>query len=123
MPSRAKDWLAQAERDLLHAQHSLDDGDYDWACFASHQASEKALKAVFQSIRAQVIIGHSLRDMVAEWRGTVQAPQELSEAARLLDRYYISARYPDAYPSGSPFQFYVRRDAEEAVGLAGKMVG
>ena len=96
MPSRAKDWLAQAERDLLHAQHSLDDGDYDWACIASHQASEKALKAVFQSIGAQVIIGHSLRDMVAELRGTVQSPQELSEAARVLDRYYISARYPDA---------------------------
>jgi len=25
-------------------------GHYEWACFAAHQAAEKALKAVYQSL-------------------------------------------------------------------------
>ncbi len=48
MPMRWNDWLGQARRDLAHAQHSVEAGDYEWACFASQQAAEKAVKAVFQ---------------------------------------------------------------------------
>jgi HEPN domain-containing protein len=29
MPSRYEDWLRQAQRDISHAQHALEDGDYD----------------------------------------------------------------------------------------------
>lgn len=29
MANRAPDWLVQAERDLQHAHHSLDVGDYE----------------------------------------------------------------------------------------------
>jgi HEPN domain-containing protein len=29
MPSRYEDWLRQAQRDSNHAQHALEDGDYD----------------------------------------------------------------------------------------------
>ncbi len=46
MANRARDWLAQAERDLRHAQTSRDAGDHDWSCFAAHQAAEKAVKAL-----------------------------------------------------------------------------
>ena len=45
MPSRYLDWWRQAERDLQHARHALEDEDYEWACFAAHQAAEKAVKA------------------------------------------------------------------------------
>jgi HEPN domain-containing protein len=38
MTNRAPDWLAQAGHDLEHARHALDDGDFDWSCFAAHQA-------------------------------------------------------------------------------------
>jgi HEPN domain-containing protein len=32
---RARDWWTQAQADLAHARHSLDDQDYEWACFAA----------------------------------------------------------------------------------------
>ncbi len=42
---RSADWMDQAEGDLEHARSDLKGGFYDWACFSSHQAAEKALKA------------------------------------------------------------------------------
>jgi HEPN domain-containing protein len=50
MPERAADWLRQAERDLEHAHHALEDGDYEWAAFAAQQAAEKAVKALYQRL-------------------------------------------------------------------------
>ena len=47
MANRYADWYRQAEADLRHARHSHEDGDFEWSCFAAHQAAEKALKAVF----------------------------------------------------------------------------
>lgn len=46
MAQRWRDWLAQAEHDLEQAAASRKDGRHDWACFASHQAAEKAVKAL-----------------------------------------------------------------------------
>lgn len=46
MSNRADDGLALGEHDLQHARNALEDGDYDWACFAAHQAAEKSLKAL-----------------------------------------------------------------------------
>jgi HEPN domain-containing protein len=45
--NRAPDRLAQAAYDLQHARHAAEDGDYDWACFAAHQA------AVVEALRQQ----------------------------------------------------------------------
>lgn len=59
MTNRAPDWLAQAGHDLKHARHALDDGDFDWACFAAHQAAEKAVKALFLSLGGEGW-GHSI---------------------------------------------------------------
>jgi HEPN domain-containing protein len=46
MPNRALDWLKQAERDLEQAADSRRAGRHEWACFAAHQAAEKAIKAL-----------------------------------------------------------------------------
>lgn len=48
MPNRWKDWLDQAEGDLEQAEASRKDGRHEWACFAAHQAAEKAVKALPQ---------------------------------------------------------------------------
>ena len=47
MANIAYDWLRQAEHDLKHADLSLRNEDYEWACFASQQAAEKAVKAYY----------------------------------------------------------------------------
>lgn len=50
MASRHEDWLGQAERDLQSARWQADGGFFEWTCFICHQASEKALKAVYQKL-------------------------------------------------------------------------
>lgn len=46
MPDRSLDWLNQAMRDLEQAEDSKSAGRHEWACFASQQAAEKAIKAL-----------------------------------------------------------------------------
>ena len=46
MPNRAGDWFSQALRDLEQARDSKQAGRHEWACFAAHQAAEKAVKAL-----------------------------------------------------------------------------
>ncbi|MDX1661346.1 MAG: HEPN domain-containing protein, partial [Gemmatimonadota bacterium] len=104
MASRAADWIRQAERDLEHARRSAEMGDHEWACFAAHQAAEKALKAVLQDHGAEAR-GHALRSLL---RGVSEAiGEELEEYeadARELDRHYIPTRYPNSVPEGAPFE-------------------
>jgi HEPN domain-containing protein len=59
MPSRYEDWLRQAGRNIGHAQNALEDGDYDWACFAAQQTAKKAVKALFRFLTADAW-GHSV---------------------------------------------------------------
>lgn len=42
-------------------------------------------------------------------------PQDVLDAARVLDRHYIPTRYPNGFPAGAPMDFYDRPTAEEAV--------
>ncbi len=61
---RTRDWVAQAEWDLDHARSDLERGYYDWACFSAQQAAEKAVKAVFQKVGADVW-GDSVGDLLS----------------------------------------------------------
>jgi HEPN domain-containing protein len=57
--NRSADWLHQA-------QLSADAGHHDWACFACHQAAEKALKALHLHHGQQSWghgLGRSFRDL------------------------------------------------------------
>ncbi|MFO8060304.1 MAG: HEPN domain-containing protein, partial [Bacillota bacterium] len=38
--------MEQADRDLEMAKNSAESGYHEWACFAAHQAAEKAIKAL-----------------------------------------------------------------------------
>lgn len=118
MANRSADWLRQAEADLQHARHARSAGDYDWACFASHQAGEKAIKGVILGRSAEAW-GHSVTRLVA-MLDTKSAPESASliDAGRLLDRHYIPTRYPDNLPEGAPTDFYRIADADEAIRAA-----
>ncbi len=39
-----------------------------------------------------------------------------------LDQYYLSGRYPDALPSGAPYEVFTIEQAEEALKLAERFV-
>ncbi|MBI2060094.1 MAG: HEPN domain-containing protein [Nitrospirae bacterium] len=114
MGNRYKDWMRQAEADLGHARHSLKDGDFEWSCFAAHQAAEKALKALFCILGGEAW-GHTLKDLVEHLPTKVKTPSTVVKAAKHLDRHYIPARYPNGYESGAPVDYYEKEDAQGAI--------
>lgn len=112
MANRARDWFAQAERDLEHAQDSRDHGSHEWACFASHQAGDKSVKALHLHLGQEAwghVVGKLLREL------PVEAPDDLVERGRVLDNFYVPARYPNGHPEGAPFEHYGPRQSGEAI--------
>lgn len=49
-------------------------------------------------------------------------PEELLHGARVLDRYYIEARYPNGFPAGAPLDYFDRQLSEEALNAADAIV-
>ena len=121
MPNRAGDWLSQAERDLEQARASREDGRHEWACFAAHQAAEKAVKALHLA-RGQEARGHVVARLLRELPESVSVPAALVDQARVLDSFYIPTRYPNGHPSGAPFEHYGPLQSEEAIRYAGAIV-
>ena len=119
MSGRSVDWLRQAESDLQHARHALDDGDHEWACFAAQQSAEKAVKAVHAE-RGQEAWGHNVARLLEELPVAVE--RELIEKARVLDNFYIPTRYPNGHPEGAPFHHYGELQSGEALRYAGEIL-
>ena len=120
MVDRSRDWLAQAERDLRHAERSRDAGEHDWACFAAHQAAEKAVKALHLA-RGQEAWGHVVSRLLEELPMSV--PEGMVDAGRVLDTSYIPSRYPNSHAEGAPFEHYGPLQSDEAIAHAGQILG
>ena len=116
MPSRSMDWLKQAKRDLEEAEGSLNNEKYEWACFASQQSAEKAVKALYHSINKE-IWSHSVSRMLLQLT-EFDIDKSLADKAMELDRVYIGSRYPDYYTEGSPFEYYSIEDAKRCLNYA-----
>lgn len=119
---RSADWLRQAKRDLESAEYQLRGGFYEWACFLSQQAAEKALKAVFQKLRAEAF-GHSVAGLLQELPEAHRPAKNLLGSAKELDKAYIPARYPNAHPRGAPCDAYTEVEAKRLIGYAKQIVG
>jgi HEPN domain-containing protein len=119
MPNRARDWLAQAERDLDQAKASLKDGRHEWACFAAHQSAEKAVKALHLS-RGQEAWGHVVARVLGEL--SQELPSGLLDKAKVLDGFYVPTRYPNGHPEGAPFEHYGTLQSTEAVRYASEIL-
>jgi HEPN domain-containing protein len=117
MGNRYLDWLRQAEADLRHARHALEDEDFEWSCFATHQAAEKALKAVFQKLGMDAW-GHTLTALIGNLPSSAQLPPKLINYAKVLDKYYIPTRYPNGFESGAPTDFFTEEEAQNAIQYA-----
>lgn len=115
--NRYKDWLDQAMGNLGHAERSLAMADYAWACFAAQQAAEMAVKALHMKL-GQIAWGHSVVDLLEALPERVRPDQEFLDKARVLDKYYIPTRYPNAHPAGPAHRYYTAKEAHEATALA-----
>ncbi len=121
MANRARDWLEQATHDLEQAEDSRRAGRHDWACFAAQQAAEKAVKALHLR-SGQEAWGHVVAKLLAELPPSLGVPENLIEKARVLDNFYIPARYPNSHPEGAPFEHYGTIQSEEALRYAREIV-
>jgi HEPN domain-containing protein len=117
---RAFDWFRQAERDLEQAEDSRRAGRHEWACFAAHQAAEKAVKALHLSL-GQEAWGHVVAKLLQELPPEVSVPGDLVEKGRVLDNFYIPTRYPNAHPQGAPFEHYGPLQSTEAITYASEI--
>lgn len=121
MASRAKDWMRQALKDLSHAEMSLKNNDFEWACFVAQQASEKAVKALYES-RNMEVWGHSVSRMLEKLPKELKPSIDLIEKAKELDRHYIPTRYPNFHSEGAPMDYYTKKDAERAIEYAREII-
>jgi HEPN domain-containing protein len=112
MADRTRDWFAQAERDLEQARDSREAGRHEWACFAAQQGAEKAVKALHLHL-GQEAWGHVVARLLQEL--PIQVSSELVDRGRVLDTFYIPARYPNSHPEGAPFEHYGALQSEEAL--------
>ncbi len=117
MPNRAQDWFRQAQRDLDQADASAQAQRHEWACFAAHQAAEKAVKALHLH-QGQQAWGHLVARLLAELPPDLAVPPLLAEQAKVLDNFYIPTRYPDSHIEGSPFEHYGSLQSQQALTYA-----
>ena len=116
--NRSADWLHQAHSDLDLAAVSAAAGHHEWACFACHQAVEKALKALHLH-HGQQVWGHGLG---RSWRelppvvgaALAEALSDLEDRLRILDALYIPTRCPDSLPVGAPSDHFGRLQSDDA---------
>jgi HEPN domain-containing protein len=111
----------RAEAFMRYAEAALRDGEYDFSCFASEQASQLFMKSVILEVIGEIPRVHSLREMLGVLAASVPEAEELisgfirnnRDKLRALEDAYISSRY---LPST-----YQREDAEELVETARKI--
>lgn len=120
MANRARDWFAQAEKDLELAGLAQTNGSHEWACFAAQQAAEKAVKALHLHL-GQEAWGHVVARLLREL--PQQPPADLVDRGMVLDNFYVSSRYPNGHPEGAPFENYGRLQSNEAREHADQILG
>lgn len=118
--NRYRDWLEQALRGLGRARIDVQYEYWEWACFTSQQAAEKAVKALLMH-RGLDAWGHAVTPMLRQLEG-VDVPPEMIAKCQLLDSYYIPARYPNGFAVGKPADYYNANVARDAVDAADAII-
>ncbi|SMB95842.1 HEPN domain-containing protein [Thermanaeromonas toyohensis ToBE] len=111
-------WVRYADDDLKAAEELIKAGLYNLACFHSHQAAEKYLKAFLVKHRINPPRIHKLPVLVGLCQQAGAEIEELKEDALILDMYYIPTRYPTAPVGSLPEGLPNEDDAKKALDIA-----
>jgi HEPN domain-containing protein len=110
-------WLRQAQSDFRLLAVVRDAGKHDTCCFLAQQAAEKALKAYLFLQGEELLLTHSVFRLCATAAHYDAAFEEVRERAKVLDFYYVEARYPNAL-GNTPADFYGPADSAQAIEMA-----
>jgi HEPN domain-containing protein len=110
-------WLEFAKYDLKAARWNFEGKLYTTTCYFTQQVAEKAIKAMLLSKGKIAPKVHSLDRLISELKILeITVPGEIETAARELDKYYITGRYPGEY--GGPEGLYSEEEAQAAMAAA-----
>jgi HEPN domain-containing protein len=117
--SEADRWLERANEDIRTAKVLLDAGIWNQVCFHAQQCTEKSLKAALVSGGTLYPRSHNLPQLLGMLdKSKFQALFDSGDGIRLMDRFYMSARYPDVVPGMGPSGLPTQEEAAEALALA-----
>jgi HEPN domain-containing protein len=111
-------WLEQAVEDLTSAEILFQNRRYYLVCFLSQQIVEKALKAVIYYDGEDLVLGHSVKNLIERVSSIDIKFKQLKEKLPILDSYYIPTRYPNGLPDGIPADVFTQEAAQNALELA-----
>lgn len=111
-------WLEFSGDDLKIIEAAIKEKVYHLACFHAQQSAEKSLKGFIIFTRGKVEKTHSLVELLNETVRINKKLEKFREYCLVLDRYYISTRYPDALPGTLPEGLPGKEKAEEAFNYA-----
>jgi HEPN domain-containing protein len=120
--SESERWINQALKDLDDAKFNLSGKRYNVACFLAQQSAEKSLKAYLFYAGADEVWGHSVGELCSDASNFDKDFEKIKRECSLLDKYYITTRYPNALPGGIPSEVFDREDAEKAISIAEKVI-
>jgi HEPN domain-containing protein len=103
-------WMQNAKYTLKSADNDKLSGFYNWACFKAQQAAEYGVKAYLRGI-GKDSFGHSVSLLLKR----VNFDDNIINAAKLIDKYYIPTRYTDAWAEGIPEDYFTVEEATEAI--------
>ena len=86
----AKKWLEKAERDLSAAEINHRQGLFEVAAFLSHQAAEKALKALYILKFRKLWKIHDFEKLSI----TLKSGKRIITVCKELNPHYLATRYP-----------------------------
>lgn len=122
MNAQAETWLSFAREDLRMAELAMSEGIYNQVCFHSQQCVEKAIKALIARQERLVPRTHRLTDLLEILDIQPNPLEQFATNIRLLERYYIPTRYPDALPGSVTTGLPDQGDAQEAIGMARQVI-
>ena len=82
------------------------------------QSSEKAVNAFLYSNNVEEVWGHSLADLCEDAKDFDPSFEMIKSVAILLDKYYITTRYPSYLPGGTSINAYSEYEALKAIDIS-----
>lgn len=112
-----KEWMEKAEEDFGFASLSLEQTEYfAQVCFHFQQASEKYLKAFIIANELEFRPVHNLLELLDICGEKGPGIEEIEEACRYLNPFYIDTRYPVHWPTHYDKEIAVKaRDSAEEI--------
>lgn len=115
--------MEQAEHNLEVTKAHVDNAFWSDACFMAEQTAQVALKAYLYGQGERFIPIHSVYELALECTKKDTTFKRMVDPGKVLDKYYIPARYPDALaPPGVPYKVFIETEGRQALSYAEDIV-